>query len=165
MSINEKTMSLSAIDQNNLAFSALFTTAKGAKQLPALSKDGHAIIWQPEDFVEVPLEPSAFNDPDANRVTICVSPSKSMCENITILDEWCIDNLTKDTTGLLGIQLSPTQVRERCVSCLKTSEDKGYATLRMKMNRSGKYALQCYTPDKEKRHHPEDWRGPKFNQG
>ena len=155
-------MSLSAIDQNNLAFSALFTTAKGAKQLPALSEDGHAIIWQPKDFVEVPFEPSAFNDPDANRVTICVSPSKSMCENITILDEWCIDNLTKDTTGLLGIQLSPTQVRERYVSCLKTSEDKGYATLRMKMNRSGKYALQCYNSDKERCVHPDTWKGVKI---
>ena len=86
-------MSLSAIDQNNLAFSALFTTAKGAKQLPALSKDGHAIIWQPEDFVEVPFEPSAFNDPDANRVTLCVSPSESMCENKTILDEHALSIL------------------------------------------------------------------------
>ena len=26
-------------------------------------------------------------------------------------------------------------------------------------NRSGRYALQCFTPEKEKREHPETWRG------
>ena len=27
------------------------------------------------------------------------------------------------------------------------------------MNRRGRYALQCFTPDREKRAHPETWRG------
>ena len=59
---------------------------------------------------------------------------------------------------LLGLSLTPEQVRDRYVSCIKTSE-KGYHTLRAKMNRSGRYALQCYTNDKEKCPHPETWRG------
>ena len=29
----------------------------------------------------------------------------------------------------------------------------------MKMNRSGRYALQCYNSEQEKRDHPENWRG------
>ena len=44
------------------------------------------------------------------------------------------------------------------MSCLKTS-GKGYLTLRTKMNRTGRYALQAYTPSKERREHPESWRG------
>ena len=71
-------MSPSAIDQANLAFSAILTSAKGAKQLPALYNDGQAIIWQPDEYAEVIFEPSAFNDPEATRVTLCVSPSASM---------------------------------------------------------------------------------------
>ena len=37
----------------------------------------------------------------------------------------------------------------RYVRSPKTS-DKGYQTLRMKMNKSRRYALQWYTPEKEK---------------
>ena len=151
-------MSPSAIDHTNLAFSALLTSAKGSKQLPALYTDGQTIIWQPDEFAEVPFEPSAFNDPEANRVTLCISPTDSMCETITALDEWCIETLSKHPTTLLGVQLTPVQVRERYVSCLKTSE-KGYKTLRLKMNRSGRYGLQCYSSDKELRTHPDTWRG------
>ena len=155
----KKTMSPSAmIDTSSLAFSTILTNAKGAKQLPSLYKDGEPVIWQPTEYVEVPFEPSAFNDETANRVTLCVSPSAAMIETITALDEWCIETLSKHPTTLLGVQLTPDQVRDRYVSCLKTS-DKGYTTFRMKMNRSGRYALQCYTPDKEKCAHPETWRG------
>ena len=35
----------------------------------------------------------------------------------------------------------------------------GHRTLRDKMNRCGRYALQCFTPEREKRAHPESWRG------
>ena len=44
------------------------------------------------------------------------------------------------------------------MSRLKTSAQ-GYMTLRTKINRTGRYALQAYTPDKQKREHPESWRG------
>ena len=37
--------------------------------------------------------------------------------------------------------------------------DKGYTSIRTKINRTGRYALQAYTPEKEKRCHPETWRG------
>ena len=149
------------IDTSNLAFSTILTNAKGAKQLPALYKDGEPVIWQPNEYVEIPFEPSAFNDEAANRVTLCVTPSESMIEAVNALDAWCIDTLVKNAITLIGVQLTPEQIRDRYVSCLKTS-DKGYTTFRMKMNRSGRYALQCYTPDKEKRDHPEDWRGTKI---
>ena len=146
------------IDTSNLAFSTILTNAKGAKQLPALYKDGENVIWQPNEYVEIPFEPSAFNDEAANRVTLCVTPSESMIEAVNALDAWCIDTLVKNAITLIGVQLTPEQIRDRYVSCLKTS-DKGYTTFRMKMNRSGRYALQCYNSEKEKRDHPENWRG------
>ena len=134
------------IDTYNLAFAPLTTTAKGAKQLPILYTNGANVVWQPDDFMEIPFEPSAYNDPEANRVTLCVTPSESVCDTISA-HGWCIQTLASNPAPLIGIQLTPEQIRERFVSCLKTCE-KGYKTLRMKMSKSGRYALQCYNTEK-----------------
>ena len=104
------------------------------------------MAFQADEYLEIPFEPSAFNDSEANRVTLCLNPSPSLCDTISALDEWCIQTLCANPTNLLGIQLSPEQIKDRYVSCLRTSE-KGYQTLRAKMNKSGKYALQCYDTD------------------
>ena len=150
-------MTPSAIDISNLAFAPLFTTAKGAKQLPVLYKNGDAVAWQTDEYMEVPFEPSAFNDPEASRVTLCVTPSDTLTSMVAELDAWCINTLSANPS-LLGISLTPDQVRERYSSSLKTS-DKGYVTVRAKINKSGRYALQCYDPELVKRSHPETWRG------
>ena len=148
---------MTSIDIPNLAFSPLITTAKGAKQLPALYKNGDPVAWHAERFMEVPFEPSAFGDPDASRVTLCINPSDVLTAQIKELDAWCIDTLIS-TPNLLGGDLSHDQIRDRYVSSLKTS-DKGYTTLRAKMNKSGRFALQCYDMEKEKRLQPDTWRG------
>ena len=110
------------------------------------------------EFLEVPFEPSAFSDVEAIRVTLCLNASESVCNTLAELDAWCIETLSANPVPLLGLQLSPEQVKDHYVSCLKVS-DKGYKTLRMKMNKSGRYALQCYDLAKEKREHPDTWRG------
>ena len=141
----------------NLAFAPLFTTAKGANHLPALYINGDPVAWQPEPFMEVPFEPSAFGDPEASRVTLCFTPSETLSAQISNLDAWCIDTIIP-TPSLLGVVLTPQQVKERYASSLKTSK-KGYLTLRCTMNKSGRYALQCYDTEKEKRSQPDTWRG------
>ena len=120
---------MAALDTANLSFTQITTNAKGAKTLPALCKNGTVITWQFSDPMEVPFDASAYNDPDgtANRVTLCVTPSAHMCATIAALDDWCIQALSENPTVLLGMQLSPEQVKERYVSCLKTSE-KGYTS-------------------------------------
>ena len=150
---------MATLDTATLAFTQITTNSKGAKTLPALCTDGNVVTWQ-FDPMEVPFDASAYNDPEntANRVTLCVTPSAHMTATVEALDAWCIQTLSQNPTVLLGVQLSPEQVKERYVSCLKTSE-KGYTTLRTKINRAGRYALQAYTPTKEKRDHPESWRG------
>ena len=151
---------MATLNTAELAFTQIATNAKGAKTLPALCTNGSAVSWQFSDPMEVPFDTSAYNDPDgtANRVTLCVTPSAHVTATVGALDAWCIHTLSQNPTTLLGVQLTPEQVKERYVSCLKTSE-KGYTTLRTKMNRAGRYALQAYTPTKEKRDHPESWRG------
>ena len=142
------------LDIPQVVLSALFVTSKGAKQLFVLHQNGEPVVFQADEFLEILFEPSAFNDNgEANRVTLCLTPSPSLCDQIAALDEWCIQTLSANPTNLLGIQLSPEQIEDRYVSCLRTSE-KGYQTLRVKMNKSGRYALQCYTPHETKRNHP-----------
>ena len=148
---------MSAINIPDLAFGLLVTTSKGSKQLPALYKDGSSVSWQP-DAMEIPFEPSAFQDPEANRVTLCMTPSSAVSETIAAIDAWCVQTITANCSPLLGIALTPEQITERYTSCIKTS-DKGYKTLRVKMNKSGRYALQCFNSEKERCSHPDTWRG------
>ena len=139
-------MTPTSVDLPQLVFAALTTTPKGRKQLPALYKNGESVAFSPEDFYSIPFEPSAFNDAEAQRVTLCVTPSEDLWEQIAALDEWCIETLSANST-LLGVSLSPQQIRDRYVSCLRTSE-KGYKIVRSKINLSGKYSIQCYTQEK-----------------
>ena len=139
------------------AFDPLVTTAKGAKQHPALTIDGDPVVWKPLEWCPVPFEPSAFSDPDANRVTLCVTPSDAMVQSIAHLDAWCIPTIAANPS-LLGLSLTAEQVAERCASSIKVDE-KGYATLRAKMNKSGRYSLKCYDSEKEPAVHPATWRG------
>jgi hypothetical protein len=150
-------MTPASVDLAQLVVGAITTTPKGTKQLPALYKDGEPVAFSPEEFHSIPFEPSAFNDAEAQRVALCVTPSNELWEQIASLDEWCIKTLSANPT-LLGVALSPEQIKDRYVSCLRTSE-KGYKTVRSKINLSGKYAVQCYTQEKEKCQLPESWRG------
>ena len=52
--------------------------------------------------------------------------------------------------------MTQAQVRERFVSLLKIS-DKGFRSLRAKMNFTGSNGVQCWDSDKQKRDLPEDW--------
>ena len=149
---------MATLDISTLALAALYQTRNSAKQLPALFKNGDPVAWQTDDFMDIPFEPSAFGDPEASRVTLCFSPSPELCKTIQELDAWRVDTLIANPTSLLGISLTPDQVRERYAFSLKTTE-KGYTTVRAKMNRSGRYALQLYDPSLDKRPHPETWRG------
>ena len=147
------------IDTTDLAFSTICVNAKGAKTLPCLSMAGQSVVWQPLEYYEIPFEPSAFQDEAANRVTLCLNPSESACETIAALDDWIKSAISANPVQLLGVALTPEQVKDRYVSSIKTSSEKGYQTLRVKMNRSGRFGLQAYTPEKEKRAHPDTWRG------
>ena len=98
-------------DIGTLAFAPLVTTNKGAKQLPVLTTDGAPVIWQPDDWCSVPFEPSAFSDPDANGVTLCVTPSDAMTQSIAELDAWCIATISANPS-ILGLALGTTRGSE-----------------------------------------------------
>ena len=63
-----------------------------------------------------------------------------MVQNIAELDVWCIATIAANPS-ILGLSLTPEQVTKRYASSLKVS-GKGYATLKAKMSKSGRYSLR-----------------------
>ena len=150
------TSSSANIDFAALALGDLVVTGKGAKTIP-LSINGEPVIWQPRDALNVMFEPSAFNDPDATRVNLCLSVTPAIASDLQELDEFCINTLAAESARLLGSQLSVQEVRNRFQPTLRTHEASGSQSLRLKINLSGRAAVRIWTPMGTQTAAPPSW--------
>ena len=84
----DKTASMSStmsamIDTASLApLGDVVTTGKGAKQIPLSTLSGEAVIWTPKDALTVIFDPSAYNQPDATRVNLCLSVTPAVVSSL-----------------------------------------------------------------------------------
>ena len=101
------------------------TTGKGAKQIPPSTLSGEAIKWTPKDTLTVLFEPSAYNQPDATRVNLCLSVTPAVASCLRDFDEWCVNTLAAESARLLGSTLSVEEVRDRFQPTLRTHEGSG----------------------------------------
>ena len=145
------------IDFASLALGDIVSTSKGAKQIPLTSTGGEAIVWKPKDALTVLFEPSAYNQPDATRVNLCLSVTPTVAASLTELDEWCVNTLAAESSRLLGSQLSVEEVRKRFQPTLRTHEASGQQSLRLKMNTSGRSAVRIWNPMGTQISAPESW--------
>ena len=122
------------------------TTGKGAKQIPLSTIGGEAVIWRPKDALTVLFEPSAYNQPDATRVNLCLSVTPAVVSSLRDFDEWCVNTLAAESPRLLGSVLSAEEVRNRFQPTLRTHEATGSQSLRLKMNLSGRAAVRIWSP-------------------
>ena len=150
------TSSSADIDFASLALGDVVVTGEGAKQIP-LSIGGEPVIWKPKDALNVLFEPSAFNDPDATRVNLCLSATPAIASDLQEIDEWCINTLAAESARLLGSQLSVQEVRNRFQPTLRTHEASGSQSLRLKMNLSGRSAVRIWTPMGTQTSAPPSW--------
>ena len=134
------------IDIGSLALGDLVTTGKGAKQIPLSTIGGEAVVWKPKDSLTVLWEPSAYNQPDATRVNLCVSVTPGVASSLTDLVEWCVNTLAAESPRLWGQQLSVEEMRSRFQPTLRTHEATGSQSLRLKMNLSGRAAVRIWSP-------------------
>ena len=74
------------IDLKNLKLGELITSGKGAKTIPLTTLDGKPVIWQPAECLTPCFEPSAFNDPEASRVNLSLTPSDSIEKHLKAVD-------------------------------------------------------------------------------
>ena len=139
------------IETSGLTLGDVSLSGKGAKSVPILP----ATMWSPGEL-RVLWQPSGFNDPSANRVAVSFTSTPEVEADIQQLESWVLETLATNPQKYFGQELTLTQLKERFVSAIKTS-DKGYKSLRAKMNLTGRGAAQCWTASKAKREPPEDW--------
>ncbi len=149
--------SISAIDLGSLCLGDLVTTGKGAKQIPLLCASGESVLWQPKEALTVLFEPSAYNQPDASRVNLCLSVTPAVASSLTDFDEWCVTTLAAQSPKLFGSQLSVEEVRNRFQPTLRIHEASCSQSLRLKMNLSGRAAVRLWSPMGTQISAPHSW--------
>ena len=133
----------SEIPLDSLTAGDVFVTGKGAKQIP-LALDGEAVLWQPKEWLTMPWEPSAFNNPEATRLNLVFNATPATADSLRALDEWSVSTLTEHSERLLGQKLSKEEVAKRYQPSLKTHEASGMQSWRVKMNTTGRSATRLW---------------------
>jgi len=121
----------------------VFVTGKGAKQIP-LTIDGEPVLWQPKEYLSIPWEPSAFNNPEATRVNLVFNGTPATVESLRALDEWSVNILAERSEKLFGQKISAEDMQKRFQPTLKTHEASGMQSWRVKMNTQGKGATRLW---------------------
>jgi len=142
----------------NISLSDVFTTPHGAKI--SVIKDGTGdLAIQPNEFIRIPFEPSAFNASDTYRLNMILEAPRPLLEVFAELDEWLIGYLTEHSARLFNKGLTAEEVRANYRSCVRHS-DKGHPpTLKSKVDLTdGKHALYCWDGSGNEAVRPECWR-------
>ena len=136
---------ISEIPLDSLQLGEVFLTGKGAKQIP-LSIANEPVLWQPNEWLTIPWTPSAFNNPEANRVNLVfnATPGSADVTSLHALDEWSINILSEKSEKLFGKAITKEQMRSRFQPSVKTHEASGMQTWRCKMNTVGKGATRLW---------------------
>jgi hypothetical protein len=154
---------MASIDTTCLSLQDTFATRRGAKIAVLKAGDGEC-IYQPNEFLRVPFEPSTFDkDPTATNLNLVLETVPEVEEAIKQFDDWLIGYLTEHCERILKRQLTREQVAAGYTSPLRNSE-KGYpATLKTKMSTApGKHYIACWSRESHERgkfrEPPENWR-------
>ena len=133
---------MSSFDISAIILGDLQVSTKGAKSVPLSYIGGKSAFLQASSLTPL-FEPSAFNDPSATRVNLCLSTNDIVEAPLTELDAHLVTLLTAASQKLFGMPLTGAQVRERMQPSIRVS-DKGYTSWRMKMNVSGRCGVQIF---------------------
>lgn len=133
----------SEIPLSSLQVGETFTTGKGAKQIP-LTVGGDAVLWQPKQWLSIPWEPSAFNNPEATRVNLVFHGTPAILDSLRALDEWSISTLSEKSEALFGQVISKEEMERRFQPTVKTHEASGMQSWRVKMNTTGRGATRLW---------------------
>lgn len=145
------------IDLKNLKLGELIVSGKGAKTIPLTTIDNKSVLWLPAECLTAIWEPSAFNDPEASRVNLSLTPSESIQTQLKALDSFIASTLATDSAKYFGQILTTQQVTERMQPSIRVSSDKGHHSLRLKMNIAGRAKVMCYNEEKTARELPTAW--------
>ena len=146
-----------ALQLHNLSIGEVSVNGKGAKSAPFLyGKD--PVIWIPGSQMQVAYEPGVYSGEDVSRVNLVLRPPEDVRLQLQALDDFVVSYITENSERVLGKHLTQDQVAARYQPVLRHSDKQYPPSLRVKMNRDGKYACKFWQ-HKEPRHAPETWSG------
>ena len=154
---------MASINPATLSLNDVYTTPHGAK-VAQIRDGGGALVIQPNEFLRVPFEPSAFNESDAQRLNLFIEAPRPVLEMFAALDEWLIGYLAEHSSRLFKKPLTTDEIRAKYQSCVRHS-DKGYMpAIKTKVDLSdGKHALHCWDGNGSEAVRPESWRNCYIN--
>ena len=130
---------------------------KGSRLCPITDKNGAAVFWRPQPFMDIAFEPVGYNDPDAVRVNLSLRPTQEVTDAVRQLDAYLIAYIAHHSERVLGKCMDEATVRDRYQSCLKSSERYPAPTLRCKLTHSGRGAVKIWNEAGLPRTAPDSW--------
>ena len=133
----------------------VIVSGRGQKTIPIFCADGKPLYLYP-GVMDIPFNASAYQNPEASRVNLCMTPNDTVIEQITQIEEELKRQLIPRLQEMFGSQASTLEKQDEWYqSPLKTN--KGYQTLRTKINLTGKYQTRVWNSRREALPLPSDW--------
>ena len=131
-------------------------SAKNGKQA-ALTQDGESWNIKFPGSYTTSFNASAFQDPDANRVTLSINADEDLRELALNIDAYLLKVVQGDPAKYLGKAMSASEVASGYCPILRANE--GYQPLvKVKLQKLGRYAVRCWDTSGVRAPVPEDWR-------
>jgi hypothetical protein len=112
-------------------------------------------MWSPSKAMTVVWEPSAYQQPDAQRVNLSLRAEHNLDE-LRGLDAWVLATAAEQSERLFGKRMTAEQLQDRYLGALKANEN-GAPLLRLKMNVAGRNEVRCWNEARMQRAKPESW--------
>ena len=113
----------------------VLVNAKGGKFCPLKDAEGRPPTWT-SDWLRIIWHPSAYGEPEARRVNLCVEPDDAAREHFEAVERKLAQELSSKSIHdpkIFGKLLVASEVEARLQSCLKTGQ-RGSSFLKLKLN-------------------------------
>ena len=118
--------------------------------------------------IRLKLEPTTapfgagnFNKEELVRLNLDLSCTEAITALLTDIDKWAFEQLSKDSKNYFKKQLSATELLAAYRPCATPHEKDGIQyppTMRLKIMTEGPNKVRCWTPSKELREMPKEFR-------
>ena len=148
-----RTLMSLAIGIPQIVLGNVHTSGKGQKSIPvSYANDKGDRVFVFPGRLDVPFNPTAYQQPDASRLNLCFTPSEEFRTLIEAIDEQIKAQLTPRLKEIFGEQASELTYN----SPIKEGRN-GYVNIRTKINMDGKGAIRIWNSRKQLQGPPDDW--------
>jgi hypothetical protein len=132
------------------------TSSRGNKIAVISGKDGCRIRIAKTNS---PFGAGTFNnDPNATRLNLDLVIPDDLLPTLREIDEFAVKALSADKKHYFGKDIDVQSVYKSCINEHVTGDKVYPSTLRCKINTTGSSAVRHWTPDRQLRDAPEDYR-------